>query len=344
LAGSNLKSKILQLYNRIVNDTIYVYNSTGELWASDNSSANAPKIAEKTYLNQIFWITETIPASTDVNETLYRLVWSGINDKELLEYSSDLETKWNITLNHIFSSNFTVYNITAFTNYSTYNVSDNMNFTAIKMQDEIQTDVTSELIIDISSKIITLPIVDISFNKDVFFIITAKDLNPPSINLTFPLNNTVTNIQSQTFQCDITDLISISNITFYIWNSTELLYSETAELSGTLNSTNFTYSLLNEGQYEWNCLGYDLSGNSNWSAHGNHTIILNQQPPIITIYSPINITYNSKNVSINFTADYYEALWFNNGTENISYTFHHILKQWKDIIQLFYGQMIQADS
>ncbi len=92
-------------------------------------------------------------------------------------------------------------------------------------------------------------------------------------NNTFVSNNTITPTSSQVFSCSINDEGGVANLTLYIWNSTDNnIHTNTTNLTGTSNSTNFTYNFPYYDTFKWNCLGYNLSGSSNWSAEGNYTI------------------------------------------------------------------------
>ncbi|MCK4520995.1 MAG: hypothetical protein KAU20_00345, partial [Nanoarchaeota archaeon] len=63
-------------------------------------------------------------------------------------------------------------------------------------------------------------------------------------------------------------------------------------LTGTSNSTNFSYTLPYENTFLWNCLGYDSDGHNAWSEEGNYTITLDTTAPTVTLLYPSNASTN----------------------------------------------------
>jgi len=129
---------------------------------------------------------------------------------------------------------------------------------------------------------------------------------PPTVHLVSPANGTTTNQPSQTFTCNITDDIRISNLTLYLWNSTSQVYSNTTTLSGVTNQTSWSYTWPYEGTFKWNCLGYDNKSQSNWSVEGNYTVTYADNSPVVNLISPANgnITkIQSQTFSCNITDD-----------------------------------------
>ena len=96
-------------------------------------------------------------------------------------------------------------------------------------------------------------------------------IEPFKINSISPLNNSHNSSLNMIFTCNVTTNSQLSNITLYIWNSTGGLINntETNNVSGTFNSTDFSISLPYSNYYSWNCLAYD--GVSNF-ASSNHTL------------------------------------------------------------------------
>jgi hypothetical protein len=94
-------------------------------------------------------------------------------------------------------------------------------------------------------------------------------LNQPPINYYNDTNNTVM------FNCSATDNYALKNITLYITDSSNTSFApyQTNPLTGTANSTSWTL-ILAQGNYTWNCLGYDNEGNSAF-ATANRTIKIN---------------------------------------------------------------------
>ncbi len=98
-----------------------------------------------------------------------------------------------------------------------------------------------------------------------------------------PRNNTYTNINNTNFNCNSSSNKELSNITFSLWNSSELIYNKTKNISGKTNTTTFDYTFINQGNYLWNCLVYDTARNETSS---NNTITYDSILPNITLVSP----------------------------------------------------------
>ncbi len=153
--------------------------------------------------------------------------------------------------------------------------------------------------------------------------LAVPDLTPPVVHLISPEDMITTNNAKQIFICNITDINYVANLTLYIWNSSGVLnYINTTELRGTLNETNWTYTLPYDDTFEWNCLGYDAAENSAWSEEGNHTLVLDATPPIVNIIYPVdgsNISSNSIELNASATDNLAPSLiyyWVINGTLN----------------------------
>jgi hypothetical protein len=140
------------------------------------------------------------------------------------------------------------------------------------------------------------------------------EAGPTSI-LTYPLTNaSIAAPWLVNFQCNATGNYPLKNITLYIWNSTgSLITTNSTNITGTLNSTSFTYNFSYNDSYKWNCLIYDTIPASAWSS-SNRT--LNILTPRVTINTPKNITYYNNQISFyidtNFNANCKYNL--NNGT------------------------------
>ncbi len=121
-----------------------------------------------------------------------------------------------------------------------------------------------------------------------------------SINLLSPSNNLNTNT-NQTFLCNASSTSSLSNATFFLWNSTGLENSSFVSLVGLSNSSNFTYNFTHEDSYNWNCkFVNNLSVES--FALSNFSIIYDTTKPTLSIISPINNSWQNKgqfNITLN---------------------------------------------
>ncbi|RMD46215.1 hypothetical protein D6829_00080 [Candidatus Pacearchaeota archaeon] len=114
-----------------------------------------------------------------------------------------------------------------------------------------------------------------------------------------PQNNTFTNSQSINFSCRgiSEENSSLSNITLYIWNESSKVYTKSKNVSGTLNTTNFSYTLQTEGNFYWNCLVFNNASNSSW-AEENYTGVYDNRTPKITSVSS-SVSDSSATISWN---------------------------------------------
>jgi len=111
----------------------------------------------------------------------------------------------------------------------------------------------------------------------IYFNIT--DITSPIVSLNTPaanyVNDTSLSAVNLTFNCSATDNVLLVNISLYITNyqDTNFALNQTTNVSGTINSSVWTLGL-SSGNYTWNCLAYDSSGNSDWG-NANRTIVIN---------------------------------------------------------------------
>lgn len=121
-----------------------------------------------------------------------------------------------------------------------------------------------------------------------------------------PKNNNNTKINQTNFTCQASSETnySLTNLTFYLWNSTNLVYNETREISGISNQSTFNYTFLQEDEYKWGCLAFN--NNSNSSLTNNFTITYDITKPNITLISPDNGISDTTN-SYNFTFNVSDA-------------------------------------
>ena len=127
---------------------------------------------------------------------------------------------------------------------------------------------------------------------NIYSAILSYDNILPIVNLTSPLDNSVNLTQNQTFVCNVIDW-QLDNITFQIWNSTNLYYNETRDVSGMISSQEFNLTDIPYNNYKWNCLAYDEKNNFA-NAGSNFTLIIGNIT--VALISPINDT----NVNIDF--------------------------------------------
>ena len=113
--------------------------------------------------------------------------------------------------------------------------------------------------------------------------VTLPDTNNPSVTLDSPLDNSVTNETSNSFQCSAVDDISLSHMNFY-WNiSGAFIENGTDPLSSTSDSSSFVRTTPHNSTILWNCEASDSSNNTAF-ASANFTLTINQtfaQPAVI---------------------------------------------------------------
>jgi len=128
--------------------------------------------------------------------------------------------------------------------------------------------------------------------------ITVADL---TTMLAAPSNEVIVS-SNQTLSCNATTTATLSNSTLYVWNSTGALINMTIQnISGTLNTTNFSYNFLNEGVHSWNCL-FVTSTNLEQFAETNFSVTYDVTRPRVNITTPANNSWQNRgnlNVTLN---------------------------------------------
>lgn len=283
--------------NSRINDTNYVWNSTGQLWASDNVSAGAPEVATAHSNNQIDWHTEIVPAGTAINETLQAGVQNAIRNNETLAINNTYEKVWNATVWTIFIPQVTIYNVTVWTNYSTYGVPDDWGFEVNVTNSSGTFNITDQVAINTTAKTLTFPQTQMS---DVDYTVAAKDKTPPTIAFVVPTpdNGSAQNYDWLTINATVTDNVEVDSCRLE-WNGTT---NETMTKVGTgasvvcwANKTG-----LADGGYTFKVYANDTAKNLNVSE--TRTVNIDTALPIITIDSPLNQTYNNATILVNITA------------------------------------------
>jgi len=114
--------------------------------------------------------------------------------------------------------------------------------------------------------------------------------------LASPTNNSYTNTSNTNFSCSsLSATNELVNVTFYLWNSSSLVYNETKNISGLSNTTNFSFSFLNEESYNWTCKGVNNATNS--SSANNFTISYDITSPIVNLILPLPTDEDSNSAS-----------------------------------------------
>jgi len=116
----------------------------------------------------------------------------------------------------------------------------------------------------------------------------------PNITLITPSNGSSSLNGNITFSCNATDL-SLRNMTFYLWNSTESVVNQTTlSFTGSSHEFNLNISNVSTGDLHWNC-EYTDEGNNIGRANDNFTITSTSL--VVTLSSPQNKLYTNQNVS-----------------------------------------------
>ncbi len=150
--------------------------------------------------------------------------------------------------------------------------------------------------------------------------IITLDIQAPNVSLVSPADSLINNSAgglNLTFRCNAIDL-SLKNVTFYLWNATDVYNISMTGISGANATAEFNLTGLAEGEYNWNCLFYDLNGNSAFAA-ANYSIKYDLTAPKITINSPQNNSWYKQgifNISINENGNCYYHL--SDSSANIS--------------------------
>jgi hypothetical protein len=116
--------------------------------------------------------------------------------------------------------------------------------------------------------------------------VNVVDIYPPTVVLVAPADN-FTNSSAQwmdvLFECNVTDNYDTQTISLYITNSSDQSFAlnSTASVSGVYTHANFTLNLT-AGNYTWNCLANDSSGNSAFAPANRTLHIVNPNCPIIS--------------------------------------------------------------
>jgi len=149
---------------------------------------------------------------------------------------------------------------------------------------------TGKLISDASS--------GLDFSRiDIYSAVLSLDNVLPNVSLISPSNDHINSTQNHTFVCNATDDLQLSNVTLEIWNSQgDLYYNLTNDTRGTFAEVEFNVDM-SKGNYQWNCLAYDVGGNSNYSS-SNFTLYIGNIS--VSLTAPANDTYVNNNQT-NFT-------------------------------------------
>lgn len=147
--------------------------------------------------------------------------------------------------------------------------------------------------------------IPLNFHSDTSGILSINEFNSTYnyvsfVNLNSPSNNS-DQVDLINFNCSAEGYYGLSNVTFNLWNSTSLVNSTTQTITGTSNSTIFSITLINDGNYLWNCDFIDNQSQT-FSAENNYSFTADFNAPVILLnYPDANILDNQTIISVNYT-------------------------------------------
>ena len=122
------------------------------------------------------------------------------------------------------------------------------------------------------------------------------------LTMVSPANNTYTNVNETNFTCTSIseENYELSNVTFYLWNSSgELIYNSTENISGFSNESIFNWTFIVEDSYDWKCVA--VNNNSNESVDGNYTLTYDATFPELVLAGDLPTSATSNSVSKSFS-------------------------------------------
>ncbi len=167
----------------------------------------------------------------------------------------------------------------------------------LNQTNQSKTPLEIEAVLNQTGKIIYDSFSGLSYSRiNVYDSVINLDNISPNVTLIEPENGGVVSGDNINFSCSATDM-QLKNLSFYLWNSSDLIYNSSVDVSGASNSSIFNYTL-DFGNYKWNCLAYDLNGNSAFA--DNYT--LSRGGVLVSLISPENSSTTEVNET-NFTCD-----------------------------------------
>lgn len=211
-----------------------VLNNTGKIIYDSSSGLNYSRIDVYAALLSLDADAPSITINSPQNNSSSNLTYQNFSCN-----ISDWQLK-NITLN--------IYNSSELTNKTSWNISGRLNSTSLNLT-SLKPDERyywNYVVYDEKSNILTT-------QNYTFYI------SNPNIQQISPDNDTYTNINETDFICNSSALggSQLSNITFNLYNSSGLIYSNLTNISEANNSTTFNYTFQQESEYIWNCVVND---------------------------------------------------------------------------------------
>ncbi|MFH0737175.1 MAG: right-handed parallel beta-helix repeat-containing protein, partial [Candidatus Micrarchaeota archaeon] len=287
----------IQFPDSLIPDTIYVYNSSGQLWASDNASAGAPQNATTYSSNTVECFTEIFPNSTLSNETFRASVHDAIRDNESLVLNDTLQKAWNISVQTVFLPIVTTYNATVWTDYSAYGVPDGWSFNVTMTNASGTYDITAQTLINASADTLTFPATDI-VSDILSFSVIATIASPPNLIFADPTPGNATAWARNWAFINITSDRTL-HAALLEWNGTNESMGNSSATNWFKNKTGIV-----DGVYTYKVYGNNSVGN--WGISETRTITIDTTPPNITFVDPTLGNGSARDLDwayINITSD-----------------------------------------
>lgn len=108
---------------------------------------------------------------------------------------------------------------------------------------------------------------------EIYSAIASIENTNPVVELIYPQDNFESVLNEMDFNCTAKDP-QLSNLTFYLWNSTNLIYKETREENGNFEAhESFNVKNLSFENYKWNCIAYDLKNNFSFTEDNSFSVL-----------------------------------------------------------------------
>jgi hypothetical protein len=233
-------------------------------------------------MNQVFFFVDTVPPTI----TIY--------SPQNITYNNVSQVNLNVSANKTISTWW--YSInggdnTTFSPNSTINIANGSNTLIVYANDTVGTG-------NIGSA-------TISFTSNF----------PASATLNTPLDAIVIESSlgqavNMSFNCSATNDINLANISFYFSGGGNAWHLEEIQnVTGVTNTSIFSRTM-NLGSYVWSCFACDYQDQCAWAVPNRTFIIQDTTPPIITIYSPQNISYNTTSIPLQVSANEATGTWW----------------------------------
>ena len=263
--------------NSIIPNTTYIYNSTKNLFASDNSSVNPFELATIEPSNQISWLSEMMQPLSSINESVNASIKDAITDDEVLTFDNGITKIYNISIGAIFTSTLSINNLTVISNYSTYGIILPNDLTIYYTNSTGTYNITNQVTIDTVNKYFIMPEIP-SFKDSVNYeIIANRELVPPVFTTIPPDAVLFYGNESLGVQFISTDNVALDT---YAVNDTRFSIDNSGFLSNVTS--------LAVGNYQLNITINDTLSNINWTIYNvnvmksldNCQVLFNETSPL----------------------------------------------------------------